>query len=222
VTIHRVETRNDRFSLCIADIPTTLIEAFRATLNDAIDAHLLIHVCDISHPDHVVQTKVVLQTLHELNVPATKLQSMITVYNKADLLDQPRSENLPIIDDAEDDDEEDETVATDSSLSDTDLKREDGLYISCKTRRGLDQLVAVIQDKLMVASDRVVYEYRVLQGGELYQLLAQGAHCTIEKMLVDEKDPQFIRLKCLFSRAAYAKFQARYVGAAKYQLRTDS
>ena len=213
-------------SLCVADIPTTLIEAFRATLNDAIDAHLLIHVCDISHPDHVVQTKIVLQTLRELDVPAAKLESMITVYNKADLLDQPRSETLPIINDGEEeeeDDDADETVATDTSPSDTpDLKREDGLYISCKTRKGLDQLVAVLQEKLMVASDRVVCEYRVLQGGELYQLLAQGAHCTIEKMLVDDDDPQFIRLKCLFSRAAFAKFQARYAGAAKYQLPTDS
>src|SRR5690348_9586155 len=70
----------------VADIPTTLIEAFRATLNDAIDAHLIIHVCDISHPDHVVQRKTVIQTLLELNVPSSKLQSMITVFNKYDLL----------------------------------------------------------------------------------------------------------------------------------------
>ena len=184
----------------LADIPTTLIEAFRATLNDAVDAHLLIHVCDISHPDHLVQTKTVLQTLRELNVPDTKLQSMITVYNKADLLNQ---------------------LTADSSVSDTDVNREDGLYISCETQQGLGQLVDVIQEKLMVASDRVVCEYRVLQGGEIYQMLAGGMHCTIEAMLVDEHDPQFIRLKCLFSRAAYAKFQARYAGASKYQLRTN-
>ena len=99
---------------------------------------------------------------------------MITVYNKADLLNQP---------------------TLDSSVSDTDLNREDGLYISCETQQGLGQLVDVIQEKLMVASDRVVCEYRVLQGGELYQMLAGGMHCTIEAMLVDEHDPQFIRLE---------------------------
>ncbi|CAF3560666.1 unnamed protein product [Rotaria socialis] len=186
----------------IADIPTTLIEAFRATLNDAIDAHLLIHVCDISHPDYIVQHKTVMQTLRELDIPSSKLDSMITVFNKYDLFDQ----------------EDDDKAISKQEIPDNNNR----LYISCKTGQGLDQLIDVLEKKLMIASDRVTCEYRVLQGGQLYQVLANGNQCTIENMIVDEDDPQFIHLKCLFSKIAYAKFQAHYNGASKYLISNDS
>ncbi len=207
----------------IADIPTTLIEAFRATLNDAIDAHLIIHVCDISHLDNVVQRKIVLQTLLELNVPASKLESMITVFNKSDLLGQQTSENQQIDENEDDDDEEEEEeISLQKPIPEIDINNENGLHISCKTGQGLDQLVDIVQKRLMIASDRVTCEYRVLQGGQLYQALVNGDLCTIENMIVDEDDPQFIRLKCLFSKAAFGKFQAHYRGASKYQISTDS
>ncbi|CAF3454961.1 unnamed protein product [Rotaria sp. Silwood1] len=213
----------------IADIPTTLIEAFRATLNDAIDAHLIIHVCDISHPDYVVQHKTVIQTLRELDIPSSKLESMITVFNKYDLLNQQTSDDQQIDEQDNNDDEEvqeeeeeEEKVILQKSISDSNIENNNRLYISCKTGQGLDQLLDVLQKKLMIASDRVTCEYRVLQGGQLYQVLVNGDICTIENMTVDEHDPQFIRLKCLFSKAAYAKFQARYSGASKYQISNDS
>ena len=182
----------------IADIPTTLIEAFRATLNDAIDAHLLVHVCDISHPDHLVQQKIVIQTLNELNVSPSKIQSMITVFNKSDLLEKEVT-----------------------SLEQFNSGKSSGLFVSCNTGQGLDQLMETIQNKLMVASERVSCQYRVLQGGQLYQTLVDGNICSIESMTVDENDPQFIHLKCLFSKSSYAKFQSRFPGAAKYQVSLD-
>ncbi len=214
----------------LADIPTTLIEAFRATLNDAIDAHLLIHVCDISHPDYIAQRKTVLQTLLELDVPAAKLESMITVYNKYDLLDQQTSKNQQIndedhVDDADEDEEEEEEEKenlSQKSIPEINIENDNALYISCKTGQGLGELVDILQKRLMIASDRITSEYRVLQGGQLYQALVNGDLCTIENMIVDEDDPQFIRLKCLFSKPAYAKFQAHYRGASKYQISGDS
>jgi len=207
----------------IADIPTTLIEAFRATLNDAIDAHLIIHVCDISHPDYVVQRKIVLQTLLELDVPSSKLETMITVFNKYDLLDEQTSKNHQIDekqddDDDDEDDEEEKEISSQKSIPEINIDDENRLYISCKTGQGLDQLVDIVQKRLMIASDRVTCEYRVLQGGQLYQALVNENLCTIENMIVDENDPQFILLKCLFSKPAYAKFQAHYRGASKYQI----
>ena len=209
----------------IADIPTTLIEAFRATLNDAIDAHLIIHVCDISNPDYVVQRKTVIETLRELNVPESKLKSMITVLNKSDLLGQQSSEDHQTDENEEDEDEvedEEEETSSQKPTPNIDIDHENGLNISCKTSQGLDQLTDIIQKRLMIASDRVTCEYRVLQGGQLYQILANGDLCTIENMTVDENDPQYIRLKCLFSKVAFAKFQAHYRGASKYQISTDS
>ncbi len=212
------------FYFYIADIPTTLIEAFRATLNDAIDAHLIIHVCDISHPDSVVQQKTVMETLLELDVPSSKLESMITVFNKYDLLGEQTSEDHQVDeeedveDDEEDDEEEEKDISSQKSIPEINIDDENGLYISCKTGQGLDQLVDIVQKRLMIASDRVTSEYRVLQGGQLYEALVNGDLCTIENMIVDENDPQFIRLKCLFSKTAYAKFQAHYRGASKYQI----
>ncbi|CAF2523480.1 unnamed protein product [Rotaria sp. Silwood2] len=212
----------------IADIPTTLIEAFRATLNDAIDAHLIIHVCDISHPDYVVQHKIVIQTLRELNIPSSKLESMITVFNKFDLLNQQTSEDQQIDEqdnnevEEEQEDEEEEKILSQKPIQDVNIENHNRLYISCKTGQGLDQLTDTLQKKLMIASDRVTCEYRVLQGGQFYQVLVNDNICTIENMIVDEHDPQFIRLKCLFSKTAYAKFQARYSGALKYQISSDA
>jgi 50S ribosomal subunit-associated GTPase HflX len=194
------------FYLYIADIPTTLIEAFRATLNDAIDAHILIHVCDISHPDYVVQRKVVLQTLLELNVSASKLESMITVYNKYDLLDQQTSEKHQTDEDndGDEDQEEEKEMLPQKSIPEINIENDNGIYISCKTGQGLGELLDIVQKRLMIASDRVTCEYRVLQGGQLYQALVNDGLCSIENMIVDEDDSQFIRLKCLFSRTAYA------------------
>ena len=71
----------------ISDIPTNLIASFSATLEDAADADVLIHVRDVSNPDHEKQSANVLQTLRRLRVPKEKLDSMITLGNKIDLVD---------------------------------------------------------------------------------------------------------------------------------------
>ena len=184
-----------------------MIEAFRATLNDAIDAHMIIHVCDISHPDYLVQRKTVIQTLIELDVPTSKLESMITVFNKSDLLNTKASDS----------DDDDNDVDSQKSKLDIAIDQNKGLVISCKTGQGLGELVDLVQKQLMIASGRVTCQYRVLQGGQLYQELVNGDFCTVENMIVDEDDPQFIHLKCLFSQVAFAKFQAHFPGASKYQ-----
>jgi len=153
---------------------------------------------------------------------------MITVFNKSDLLGEQTSENQQIdeaeedVDDDDEDDEEEKETSSQKTISEIDIENDGGLYISCKTGQGLDQLVDIVQKKLMIASDRITCEYRVLQGGQLYQVLVTGDFCTIENMIVDENDPQFIRLKCLFSKVAYAKLQAHYPGASKYQISNDS
>ena len=50
----------------ISDIPTPLIASFSATLEDALDADLILHVADFSHPDHEHQRRQVLDTLKKL------------------------------------------------------------------------------------------------------------------------------------------------------------
>lgn len=67
----------------ISDIPVALLDAFAATLEDAILADLVVHVRDISHPDTVAQKQNVEQTLQRM-LSAEQLSAMIEVGNKAD------------------------------------------------------------------------------------------------------------------------------------------
>src|SRR4029077_695348 len=67
----------------IRSLPTTLIRAFRATLEEVVEAELLLHVVDASAPSAAEQTAHVLSTLTEIGAGATP---QILVLNKADLI----------------------------------------------------------------------------------------------------------------------------------------
>jgi GTP-binding protein HflX len=68
----------------IQKLPHHLIAAFRATLEEVIQADILLHIIDISHPQYKEQSQAVYQVLHELRVDTTRL---ITVFNKVDKLE---------------------------------------------------------------------------------------------------------------------------------------
>lgn len=70
----------------IQKLPTTLVAAFRATLEEITEADLLLHVVDITHPNVLAQSQAVLETLEELGVRDVPL---VTALNKADLLADP-------------------------------------------------------------------------------------------------------------------------------------
>jgi GTP-binding protein HflX len=67
----------------IQKLPTELVVAFRATLEEIADADLLLHVLDITHPNAEQQTQTVLDTLKQLEVADTPI---LTVLNKIDKL----------------------------------------------------------------------------------------------------------------------------------------
>ena len=77
----------------ISDLPTPLIAAFRATLEDAIEADVLLHVRDVSHVDAEAQAEDVGHVLHELGID-TNDGRLIEVWNKADLLDEAERTRL--------------------------------------------------------------------------------------------------------------------------------
>jgi GTP-binding protein HflX len=71
----------------ISDLPTTLIAAFRATLEEVVDADLIVHVRDISHPESDAQAGDVAAVLGKLGIDAEVAdQRLIEVWNKADNL----------------------------------------------------------------------------------------------------------------------------------------
>jgi GTP-binding protein HflX len=70
----------------IQKLPTNLVAAFRATLEEIAEADLLLHVVDASHPDAVPQWRAVMDTLKDLQAQHIP---MFTVLNKIDELDDP-------------------------------------------------------------------------------------------------------------------------------------
>jgi GTP-binding protein HflX len=72
----------------IQKLPTTLIEAFHATLEEIVEADLLLHVVDISHPNALNQFESVQETLNELGAHHIPV---ITALNKTDRLRDPES-----------------------------------------------------------------------------------------------------------------------------------
>ncbi len=81
----------------ISDLPTHLVAAFRATLEEVLDADLVLHVRDISHPDTEAQRQDVIAVLADLEVDQDRLDNAtIEVLNKADLLSNELKEGLRI------------------------------------------------------------------------------------------------------------------------------
>ena len=70
----------------VSDLPTQLVAAFRATLEEVLEADVLLHVRDISHPDTEAQKKDVEQVLKSLFVRDALPDNVIEVHNKIDLL----------------------------------------------------------------------------------------------------------------------------------------
>lgn len=68
----------------LTELPHHLIEAFKATLEEAVQADLLLHVLDASHPQVYGHNRAVFKVLEELGI---KHKPTITVLNKIDLLD---------------------------------------------------------------------------------------------------------------------------------------
>ena len=76
----------------ISDLPTMLVAAFRATLEDVIEADILLHVRDVSHGETEAQAADVESVLRDLDVDPSDTARIIEVWNKADLLDAPDRE----------------------------------------------------------------------------------------------------------------------------------
>ncbi|GAW34942.1 GTPase HflX [Roseovarius sp. A-2] len=101
----------------ISDLPTELVAAFRATLEEVLEADLICHVRDISHPESTAQARDVATILESLGVKESVPQ--IEVWNKIDRLD-----------------DEARGAAT------TQASRQDGVQaLSAITGQGIDELV---------------------------------------------------------------------------------
>src|SRR5690606_11318316 len=78
----------------ISDLPTHLVAAFRATLEEVVEADLVIHLRDISDPDTAAQAEDVERILRDLGVDAQDEKRVLEVWNKVDLLDESDRQRL--------------------------------------------------------------------------------------------------------------------------------
>ncbi len=73
----------------ISDLPTMLVAAFRATLEEVVEADLILHVRDMSHAEREAQAKDVAHVLDDLGIPSAGPDAhILEVWNKADRLDE--------------------------------------------------------------------------------------------------------------------------------------
>jgi len=122
----------------ISDLPTMLVAAFRATLEEVIEADLILHVRDVWHEDTEAQSLDVQEVLSQLGITGRGEGRLFEVWNKIDLLDS--GARLRVRNQAE---------------------RQGGtgrpVLVSARSGEGLDRLAAEIERRL--AADRITLEF---------------------------------------------------------------
>ena len=113
----------------IQKLPTHLIAAFRATLEELGDADLLLHVIDITHPDAAEQAQTVEDTLDALEIAD---RPVLTVLNKADQIEIKGSGHPRSLDDLAE------------ARHDLAATRPDAVLVSAASKWGIDELRARI------------------------------------------------------------------------------
>ena len=128
----------------ISDLPTMLIAAFRATLEEVIEADVILHVRDISHEDAEAQSRDVEDILRELGIEVRSetadKRSIIEVWNKIDRLEPAARERL-------------------ANIADRSGPTDRAVLVSAATGEGLADLAKLIGTRL--AAHREVIELRL-------------------------------------------------------------
>nr|VDD56860.1 unnamed protein product [Brassica oleracea] len=81
----------------ISDLPIQLVEAFQSTLEEVVEADLLLHVVDSTAPNIEEHRSTVFHVLNQIGVPEEKLKNMIEVWNKIDY--EEEEEDMHYLDD---------------------------------------------------------------------------------------------------------------------------
>ncbi|EFH10574.1 GTP-binding protein HflX [Pseudoroseomonas cervicalis ATCC 49957] len=165
----------------ISDLPTQLIEAFRATLEEVAAADIILHVRDVAHPDTTAQRNDVVGVLSEMakgehptldeNWPARTIE----VLNKADLLGGIAE--VPGLDDAA------------------------SVAVSALTGEGLDALRSALDARLAAGMEIADYALPPSDGARIAWLYQHG------EVLTREDGEEVVRLTVRLSPADRARFE---------------
>ena len=111
----------------ISDLPTMLVAAFRATLEEVISADLILHVRDVSHPDTHAQAEDVERVLKDLDIDEARRRDIIEVWNKIDRVTGERER---------------------AELAGKAARMPQVALVSALTGEGIDELTRTIEDRL--------------------------------------------------------------------------
>jgi GTPase len=113
----------------ISNLPTQLVAAFRATLEEVLEADVILHVRDISHEDSEAQEQDVEAVLRQLGIDPAGGQGILEVWNKIDRLDPEQRENV-------------------RNIAARRTPDRPCFLVSAETGEGIDDLLAAIEDRL--------------------------------------------------------------------------
>ncbi len=164
----------------VSDLPTELIAAFRATLEEVASADLLSHVRDMAHPDREAQAEDVEDVLSSLGIGEGEGPARIEAWNKVDLLDETHRRVL---------------------LAEAE-RRADVVPISALSGWGVDHLREKIAEALQQDTQIHVIRLSSSEGSRLAWLHSRG------EVLEQRVDGDEIELSVRLSPENWARFQA--------------
>lgn len=165
----------------VSDLPTQLVAAFRATLEEVVSADLIVHVRDISHPDTDAQAADVEHVLAEIGVTGEGAAPVIEAWNKVDVLDAPEAES----------------VAAEA------VRRDDVVLLSALTGNGVDVLAATLSARLTAGSRVRHIEIEAGDGAAIAWLHAHG------EVISQSQSGETISVEVRLSEADWDRYCAR-------------
>ncbi len=136
----------------ISDLPHELVAAFRATLEEVLEADVVVHVRDVSHPDSEAQAADVETVLRELGLAETVDRGLIEALNKIDLLDADGRAEV---------------------LNQT-RRRPEAIALSAVTGEGVEDLLAELDRRLGVGREAIDVSLSLADGAAISWLYRHG------------------------------------------------
>ena len=177
----------------ISDLPTMLVSAFRATLEEVISADVILHVRDISHEDTQAQSSDVEAILADLGIKPEDHDRIIEVWNKLDQLDEHVRESV---------------------LDAADKRRveERPYVVSALTGQGTDALLAGIEEKLAKGRSIFFITLEPSDGQGLHWLYENG-----EVLQRHARDDGSLEMKIRLAPEKIDRLVQRFPDAERYE-----
>lgn len=174
----------------ISDLPTMLVAAFRATLEEVIEADLILHVRDISHEETDSQARDVETVLADLGIDTLAAEApLLEVWNKIDLLS---------------------AVTREEALRAARFAERPPVLVSAVTGEGVDALLSDI-DQRLGRGDTVVELVIPADGGRMVNWLYEEAE-VLEREALDTGETR-AKVRIAAEKKERLLSQARQVGA---------